>query len=50
MAEKKAKAEAPKEEPKEQKIDNSGLEELVGQSIDDRMAALLKDHKKMGAR
>lgn len=46
------KDEKPAEQPKEpeQKIDNSALEELSGKTIDERMAMLLKDHKKMGAR
>jgi hypothetical protein len=44
MATKKAQ-ESPKEEPKvEPKQDDAG------KTIDERMADLLKDHKKMGAR
>ncbi len=32
------------------KITPTGLEGLVGKTIDERMADLLADHKKMGAR
>lgn len=53
-----AKNEKPKEQPKavepveqpKPKIDNTGLEGLVGKTIDERMADLLADHKRMGAR
>jgi hypothetical protein len=49
MADKKAKAEdEPKaEQPKQQDTGTAGIE---GKTIDERMADLLEEHKKMGAR
>jgi hypothetical protein len=47
MATKKNEAqpeEAPKAEPK------NGTADIAGKTIDERMADLLKDHKRMGAR
>ena len=50
MAEKKA-AEKPKaEESKDEQSKPSGLADLLGKDIDERMAALEADLKKMGAR
>lgn len=55
MADKKKPAKPPiiveGEEPKaEPKITSTGLEGLAGKTIDERMADLLRDHQKMGAR
>jgi hypothetical protein len=48
MADKKAKAE---DEPKaEQPKQDTGTSSIAGKTIDERMADLLEEHKKMGAR
>lgn len=49
MADKKAKAEEPQQTPKADET-KDGMESLAGKTIDQRMADLLRDHKKMGAR
>lgn len=48
-----AKKEAPKEQPKSEReaaLNDTGMAGLVGKTIDERMADLLKEHKKMGVR
>ncbi len=47
MATKKQEVEEPKQEPKKQPAQDDAP---AGKNIDERMADLLADHKKMGAR
>jgi hypothetical protein len=52
MATKKKAEDTKAEEPKaaEKPEQDMGTADLVGKSIDERMAMLLKDHKRMGVR
>jgi hypothetical protein len=49
MAKKKDEAQ-PEEAPKAEPKNDTGTADIAGKTIDERMADLLKDHKRMGAR